>query len=106
MVVRLEQMNDSFLSELDSLSPFGIGNPEPIIGLNDLTVVDSKPVGKNHLRLRVQEGKIIRDAIGFRMASLHPLRRRRINLALSPQINLFQGRRTLQLKILDLQPAG
>ena len=104
-VVRLEQMNESFLSELDSLAPFGMGNPEPIMGLHDLTVVDSKPVGKNHLRLRVQEGRIVRDAIGFRMASLHPLSRQRVKLALSPQVNIFQGRRTLQLKILDLQPA-
>ncbi len=104
-VVRLEQMNESFLSELDSLAPFGMGNPEPIMGLHDLTVVDSKPVGKNHLRLRVQEGRIVRNAIGFRMASLHPLSRQRVKLALSPQVNIFQGRRTLQLKILDLQPA-
>lgn len=104
-VVRLEQMNESFLSELDSLAPFGMGNPEPIMGLHDLTVVDSKPVGKNHLRLRVQEGRIVRDAIAFRMASLHPLSRQRVKLALSPQVNIFQGRRTLQLKILDLQPA-
>ena len=105
-VIRLEQMNESFLSELDLLAPFGMGNPEPIMGLPDLTVVESKPVGKNHLRLRVQEGRIVRDAIGFRMASLHPLSRQRVKLAFSPQVNIFQGRRTLQLKILDLQPAG
>jgi single-stranded-DNA-specific exonuclease len=94
------------LSELDSLAPFGMSNPEPIIGINDLTVVDSKLVGRDHLRLRVQEGQIVRDAIGFRMASLHPLNRQKVNLALSPQVNLFQGKRTLQLKILDLQAAG
>lgn len=105
-VLRLEQMNESFLSELDSLAPFGMGNPEPVIGCNDLTVVDSKLVGKNHLRLRVQEGQTVREAIGFRMASLHPLSRQRVKLALCPQVNLFQGRRTLQLKILDLQSAA
>jgi single-stranded-DNA-specific exonuclease len=105
-VIRLEQMNETFLSELDSLAPFGMGNPEPIMGLHDLTVVDSKPVGKNHLRLRVQEGRIVREAIGFRMGSLHPLSRQRVKLALSPQVNIFQGKRTLQLKIVDLQPVG
>lgn len=103
---RLEQMNESFLAELDSLAPFGIGNPEPIIGLPDLTVVESKPVGKSHLRLRVQEGQTIREAIGFRMASLHPLTHQRVKMAFSPQVNHYLGRRSLQLKILDLQPAG
>ncbi len=99
----LEQMDESFLSELESLAPFGMGNPEPVVGLKDLTVVESRPVGKNHLRLRVQEGRIIRDAIGFRMAPLHPLKQKRVSMAFSPRINLYQGRRTLQLKILDLQ---
>jgi single-stranded-DNA-specific exonuclease len=105
-MVTLDQMNDSFLAELDSLAPFGIGNPEPVVGLNGLTVVDSRPVGRNHLRLRVQEGQTVREAIGFRMAPLHPLSRQRIKLAFSPQVNLYQGRRSLQLKILDLQPLG
>jgi single-stranded-DNA-specific exonuclease len=105
-VVRLENMNESFMADLDCLAPFGIGNPEPVIGLYDLTVVDSKPVGKNHLRLRVQEGRTVREAIGFRLASLHPLTGQKIKMAFSPQVNLFQGRRSLQLRILDLQPAG
>jgi single-stranded-DNA-specific exonuclease len=100
---RLEQMDETFLSELEALAPFGLGNPEPVVGLEDVQIMNSKTVGKNHLRLRVQEGEIIREAIGFRMAALHPLRQKRVKMALSPQINLFQGRRTLQLKILDLQ---
>jgi len=86
------------------MAPFGIGNPEPVIGLNELSVVESKPVGKSHLRLRVQEGQTIREAIGFRMASLHPLNRQRVKMAFCPQVNFYQGRRSLQLKVLDLQP--
>jgi len=103
-VASLDQMNESFLAELDSMAPFGIGNPEPVIGLNELSVVESKPVGKSHLRLRVQEGQTIREAIGFRMASLHPLNRQRVKMAFCPQVNFYQGRRSLQLKVLDLQP--
>jgi single-stranded-DNA-specific exonuclease len=99
----LKQMDDSFLSELDSLAPFGTGNPEPVIGFGNLEILDSRPVGKIHLRLRVREGQTVRDAIGFRLADLHPLKGRRANLALSPQANVFQGRRTLQLKVVDLQ---
>jgi single-stranded DNA-specific DHH superfamily exonuclease len=81
-----------------------MGNPEPILGLEDLAVLDSRRVGNGHLRLRIKEGKLIREAIGFRMASWHPLARERMNMAFSPQIGSYQGRRTLQLKIVDLQP--
>jgi len=100
----LDQLNDSFLSELESLAPFGTGNPEPVLGLEDLTVLGSKLVGKGHLRLRIKEGRFIREAIGFGMASWHPLSRGQMKMALSPQVGTFQGRRILQLKIVDLQP--
>jgi hypothetical protein len=74
------------------------------LGLEDLTVLGSKMVGKGHLRLRIKEGRFIREAIGFGMASWHPLSQRRMKMALSPQVGTYQGRRILQLKIVDLQP--
>lgn len=101
---RLNQMDGPFLSELESLSPFGTGNPEPVLGLEDLTVLESRLVGNGHLRLRIKDGRSVREAIGFRMASWHPLAREQMKMAFSPQISTFQGRRFLQLKIVDLQP--
>ncbi|MGD0623882.1 MAG: single-stranded-DNA-specific exonuclease RecJ [Thermodesulfobacteriota bacterium] len=101
---RLDQMDNSFLSELESLAPFGTENPEPVLGLEGFTILESRRVGNGHLRLRIKEGRCIREAIGFRMASWHPLSREHVKMAFSPQINTFQGRRILQLKIVDLQP--
>jgi single-stranded-DNA-specific exonuclease len=101
---RLDQMDDSFLSELESLAPFGTENPEPVLGLEGFTVLESRRVGNGHLRLRIKEGRCIKEAIGFRMASWHPLSQEHMKMAFSPQISTFQGRRILQLKIVDLQP--
>jgi single-stranded-DNA-specific exonuclease len=103
-LARLDQMDDSFLTEMESLAPFGSGNPEPVLGLEELTVLGSRLVGKGHLRLRIQEGRSVREAIGFGMASWHPLSQRRMKMAFSPQVGTYQGRRILQLKIVDLQP--
>ena len=103
-LARLDQMDDSFLTEMESLAPFGTGNPEPVLGLEDLTVLESRLVGKGHLRLRIKEGRSVREAIGFGMASWHPLSQRRMKMAFSPQVGTYQGRRILQLKIVDLQP--
>lgn len=100
----LSEMNGSLLSELESLGPFGMGNPEPVVGVEGLTVLESRRVGRDHLRLRMKEGRLIREAIGFRMASFHPLPDGLVKVALSPQLGFFQGQRTLQLKIVDLQP--
>ncbi len=103
-ITSLEQLNESFLAELESLGPFGMGNPEPILGLEDLSIRNSKPVGKgHHLRVRVQQGRCARDAIGFGWGSFHPLAAEGAKMAFSPQVAFFQGKRNLQLKILDLQ---
>ncbi len=99
----LDQINEDFLSELENLSPFGMGNPEPILAVENLVAMESRLVGNGHLRLRIKDGNRIRDAIGFRMGSLHPLIGTHMNMAFSPQINLYQGRKTLQLRIVDLQ---
>ncbi len=101
---RLDQMSDSFLNDLESLAPFGPNNPEPVLGIESLTVLNSKLVGRGHIRLLVKEGRITREAIGFRMAAWHPLSRERMKMAFVPQRNIFQGKRNLQLKIVDLQP--
>ena len=100
---RLDQINEDFLSELEILSPFGMGNPEPILAVENLTATESRLVGNGHLRLRIKDGNRIRDAIGFRMGSLHPLGGSQVNMAFSPQINIYQGRKMLQLRIVDLQ---
>ncbi|MBI4495698.1 MAG: single-stranded-DNA-specific exonuclease RecJ [Deltaproteobacteria bacterium] len=103
--VHLREMNASFMAELEALAPFGAGNPEPVFSVGQLTVRDSKLVGKGHLRLRLLEGGWTGEAIGFRLGSWHPLSGERMRMAFSPQIHTYQGRRSLQLKIIDLQPS-
>ncbi|HYB21024.1 MAG TPA: DHHA1 domain-containing protein, partial [Thermodesulfobacteriota bacterium] len=105
-LTNLEPLNESFISELEVLAPFGPGNPEPVLGLENLSVLSSRLVGKNHLRLRIQEGHAIREAIGFGMGSWHPLSGERMKMAFVPQLNIYQGKRSLQMKIVGLQPAG
>ncbi|MCX5916417.1 MAG: DHHA1 domain-containing protein, partial [Deltaproteobacteria bacterium] len=102
----LEQLNEPFLSELEMLAPFGMGNPEPVLGMENLKVVGSRLVGKGHLRIRIKEGRRTREAIGFGMGSWHPLSGEGMRMAFSPQVNLYQGSRSLQLRIIDLQPAS
>lgn len=102
-LIHLQQIDETFLRELELLAPFGPGNPEPILAGEDLEVLESRLVAKNHLRLRLKEGKIIREAIGFNMASFHPLSGQRVRLAFSPSWGLYQGRKIFDLKIVDLQ---
>lgn len=100
---QLGQIDEAFFQELEALAPFGPGNPEPVFAAEDLEVLESRLVGKNHLRLRLHQGRIVREAIGFNMANLHPLSNERIKLAFSPTLGFYQGRKTLELKVIDIQ---
>ncbi len=100
---QLGQIDETFLQELEAMAPFGPGNPEPVLVTGDLEVLESRLVGKNHLRIRLQQGRIIREAIAFNMANLHPLNKERIKLAFSPTLGFFQGRRTLEIKVVDIE---
>jgi single-stranded-DNA-specific exonuclease len=43
------------LNEMESLIPFGAGNPEPLFISSNLKVVSSKIVGKNHRRMMLRQ---------------------------------------------------
>jgi len=66
--VKLTDVNFDLIQELESLHPFGAGNPEPTLAVRGLDVVDARVVGEKHLKLRVRQGRsFIFDSIGFRM---------------------------------------
>lgn len=100
---QLSHIDEPFFQELEAMAPFGPGNPEPVLATDDLEVLESRLVGKNHMRLRLQQGRIFREAICFNMAHLHPLNKGRIKLAFSPTLGFYQGRKTLELKVVDIQ---
>lgn len=99
--ITLDTVND-----LNSLFPFGSGNPEPLFYTHSLSVVDSKVVGKRHLKLRVKQGGIVMGAIGFGLSDRHPLQGESINMVFIPEIDQWQGYKKVQLKIIDLEVKG
>ncbi len=89
--------------DLMRIEPFGAGNPEPVLMMRGMTVVERRVVGEGHLRLRLQKDKIIFTAIAFRMAEREITGL--IDIAFFPEINEWQGRSSIQLRIKDLRPA-
>jgi single-stranded-DNA-specific exonuclease len=82
--------------------PFGQGNPEPLFVADRLQVVDKKVVGRSHLKLRLQGGA---EAIGFDMGHLVEQVSGQVDAAFCLELNIFSGRRTLQLRLRDLRPS-
>jgi single-stranded-DNA-specific exonuclease len=89
--------------ELKQLEPFGAGNPEPVLMIRAMTVIERRVVGEGHLRLRLAKDKCTFTAIAFRMAEreIHG----QIDVAFFPEINEWKGNSSVQLRIKDLRPA-
>lgn len=105
--VQLTQVNLGLIRELDTLHPFGAGNPEPTLAVRSLKVLDARVVGTNHLKLTVRQGNSFPfTSIGFRMGGLTQrgvLKDLPVDLAFVPEVNRWNGMEQIQLRILDVR---
>ncbi len=99
--VRLREVTLSLVNELTRMEPFGYGNPEPLLGTKGIEAVNPRIVGRNHLKMFLKENSLVLDAIGFDMGDRIDLLEDRslVDAVYTPQINDWEGNRTLQLKL-------
>lgn len=105
----LSNVDMRFWKLLSQFEPFGPGNLQPIFVSRDVRVVGVPTVvGKGHLKMKVaQNGSGTFDVIGFNMHEYLPVIRntenQKINIAYSLEENEWNGRRTLQIRLRDIQ---
>jgi single-stranded-DNA-specific exonuclease len=103
--VTLPALTLETVNRMESLSPFGSGNPEPVFSIQTLEVMESMVVGERHLKLKVRQGDAMAEAIGFGLAGRHPVTDR-VDMVFSPTIDRWQGHKKIQLRIIDLEEVG
>jgi single-stranded-DNA-specific exonuclease len=107
--VPLSELNFEVLKHLIFLEPTGYGNPEAVFVSRNIKVRAGRTVGADgrHLKLTLEdEHGASMDAIGFRLGHLKPDLPPYIDALYRFEANEFNGRRTLQLNLKDLKPAG
>ena len=105
--LHLDDCNEALVQFLDRLSPFGIGNTEPLFIAENIQIAGSPMVvSRNHLKLNVRQNGRELECIGFGMGHLAgPIQTEpgRVSIAFVPTINVWQNRARLQLKLRDVQ---
>ncbi len=101
--VALEEINYHSLLKLDELKPQGQGNPG--IQLVATGLVHQRPLqrvgaDKQHVKMWVTDGAAMRQAVWWG-AGNESLPVGRFDLAFTPQVNVYNGAQTVQLKVLD-----
>lgn len=101
------KINWDLLKSLKKFEPAGIGNPTPTFVSRTVSVLNSRVVGsdRRHLKLTVEQNDKVFDAIAFGFgdyyAKLSP--GIPIDLVYRLEENLWNGKRSLQLKIKDIK---
>ena len=110
--VSLSQMTPKFMRILKQMAPFGPENPAPVfIAKQVFETGYATSVGQDKTHLKgtfsdAQDQKI--PFIGFKLAEKIRLleNKKRVDIVFSLSENVWQGRSTLQLQLLDFKEAG
>ena len=104
--VALEEVNESLFEQVNKMQPCGIGNPDPTFWCANLLVVQQRTMGKEdaHLRLVVDDGKVERPVVAWRMGHLYPVPKN-VDLAFKLRENTFRDVRSIQLELSGIREA-
>jgi single-stranded-DNA-specific exonuclease len=102
-------MNLGLMDDLAAFEPFGAGNPKPIFVTGGLTLRDDPFVMKEkHLKLKLVDAErrtfeaVWWDGVS-RSEGRTPRAGQCIELAYTPEINVWRGNRNLQLVVEDIE---
>ncbi|HEX6747904.1 MAG TPA: single-stranded-DNA-specific exonuclease RecJ [Longimicrobium sp.] len=107
--VELRHADEHLARMLRHAGPFGMGNATPVFAARRVGLVGyPRVVGQNHLKLTIGAHGRTMDAIGFGMGerSKEPLfAGGPLDVAFRLEEHMYNGRASLQAKIVDLRPA-
>jgi single-stranded-DNA-specific exonuclease len=97
------QLNEQLMGELEQLQPFGMGNPEPIFGVRGIRLRNRPDVFKEqHFRFAGEDATGRRvSGVAWKLADRLPPIGTPLEMAVQLNWNHYNGRKTLQMELLD-----
>lgn len=104
---KLPELSGNTFNLIQQLAPFGRGNPAPTFLSRRVETVDCQTMGSNreHLRLKLRQGGVIWDGVGFRMGSALAEVSPHLDIVYNMEIDRWHGEERLRLNLLDFAPA-
>jgi single-stranded-DNA-specific exonuclease len=103
--VSLSQIDGQIIRTMESLQPFGQGNPAPVLCTYGVEVLEKSVRSMNggHVRMTVKEGPRIFNAVAFGMGHrFNELEAaQRLDIAFSVGLNTWRGETSIQLLLKD-----
>lgn len=106
--IKLSEVDWALHGLLARLEPTGYANTPPVFMSRGVQVLGHRVMGQDnsHLRLDLSDGRMGYAAVAFGQADWASRMPRRIDLVYTINVNEWNGRRTLQLMVQDMQPTA
>ena len=99
--IKFSDITKDFIDELSQLSPYGIGNPEPVFFSESVSVVSTKVFKEKHMGIKFESEGIKFDAMWFNLSEIIDLPPR-VDIAFTPEFNIWNGNKDIRLTIKDI----
>ncbi len=107
VIADFSEVTEELIEQITGLEPFGNGNPEPVLQINDVVVINVRTMGANgqHVKLAVQDvaGKVLEMLAFNAPVEWFVEIGMRVNLWFQPSVNEWQGRRSIEGRLLHLE---
>ncbi len=108
-LLKISEINQELQNQISRMEPFGAENRPPVFLIQKVGVSGLKTMGREetHVRFQAKQEGVGIDAVGFNLAEQFASINAgdEVDLACEFQINDWNGRKKLELKILDLRRA-
>ncbi len=106
--VTIAEADADLVRLLRHAAPFGAGNATPVFAARGVFVSAPRTVGQGHLKATLSAGGRTLEAIGFGMAerAADVVPGAPLDVAFKLEENVWNGRVSLQARLVDLRPAG
>ena len=104
-ILDFSELSEELIQDIETLAPHGMANPEPVFGIESVTVISDRVVGNDHLSLNLEKNGCYFDAIGFGMGGFLkkiPSYSQSLSLAFTPYIDEWNGGRKIRLKLKNI----
>ncbi|MFH1566136.1 MAG: single-stranded-DNA-specific exonuclease RecJ [bacterium] len=104
--IALEKVTYELLDFVLNLSPFGLGNPEPVFLTREVEISQIKKIGKkeDHLRIVLKDiNGDLKNCVAFGFGNFPIKPEDKVDIVYTLNENIWNGRRNLDLRIRDIR---
>lgn len=106
-IERLDYIDEQLIGQLEALEPFGSGNPEPILSVTNLCVINRRQMGADaqHIKLELQDslGRSMQFLAFNAQESFFVEPGEYVSVWFQLTVNEWRGRRSIEGRLLHLE---